>query len=78
MLSFHECAAQVVKGRFGRPPRASRGGYSDYKAVEVTKLHRATLHQPLLHPLGRRSIKTSYLDEGRNTWESAGVTRTAL
>jgi hypothetical protein len=39
---IHKCAAQVVKGRFGRPPRDSRGGSSDYKAIEVTHPHSAT------------------------------------
>ena len=60
------------------PPQASRGGSSDYKSVEVTQLHRAMSHHSLLHPLGRRFIKTSYLEERRNTWQSAGITRTAL
>ena len=43
----------------------------------VRKYH-ATSHQPLSHPLGRRSIKTFYLEESRNTWESACVTCTAF
>ena len=34
--------------------------------------------RPLSYPLGKRSIKTSYLEESRNTWESAGVTCTAI
>jgi hypothetical protein len=69
----HKYAASVVKVRISRPPRASRGGYSDYKAWEVSQLQRVMLHQPFPHPLGRRSIKTSYREKSRNRWESAGV-----